>query len=162
MSTATRADATRSVAPEPKPPTRKPRRQLNATSLTMVALVTPSILLLLLINAYPFIYAAFQSVHNGSLINSGPYVGTKNYSTVLSSSAFWQAARFTLLFTVVGVFGSWAVGLGMAVLLRTNIPVPRPVQGPAAVALGRPDRGLGHIDQLPGRHREQPDPEAVP
>ena len=122
MSTATETDATRSVAPEPKTPTRNPRRPLNATRLTMVALVTPSILLLLLINAYPFIYAAFQSVHNGSLISSGPYVGTKNYSDTLTSSAFWQAARFTLLFTVVGVFGSWAVGLGMAVLLRTNIP----------------------------------------
>jgi multiple sugar transport system permease protein len=89
---------------------------------TLVGLVAPSVLLLILINAYPFIYAAFQSVHNGSLIESGSYVGLDNYRTTLTSDAFWQAARFTLLFTVVGVFGSWVIGLAMALLLRSDIP----------------------------------------
>lgn len=123
MTTATNTDAV-DVAGRSAPTGRPSRRRspINGTKLTMVALVTPSIVLLILINAYPFIYAAFQSVHNGSLISSGPYVGFKNYSTTLSSDAFWQAARFTLLFTVVGVFGSWAIGLGMALLLRTDIP----------------------------------------
>ncbi len=100
----------------------RPRRRLDVNRLTLIGLVAPSVLLLVLINAYPFIYAAFQSVHNGSLISSGPYVGVDNYHATLTSAAFWQAARFTLLFTVVGVFGSWSVGLGMALLLRTNIP----------------------------------------
>src|SRR5664279_1806464 len=99
-----------------------PRKRLSAAKLTLVGLIAPSILLLTLINAYPFIYAAFQSVHNGDLINSGSFVGLKNYSATFSSDAFWQAARFTLLFTVVGVFGSWAIGLGMALLLRSNFP----------------------------------------
>ncbi len=123
MSTATDANAI-AVAERPTPAGRPPRRRspINATKLTMVALVAPSVLLLVLINAYPFIYAAFQSVHNGSLITSGSYVGFDNYKATLTSDAFWQAARFTLLFTVIGVFGSWAVGLGMALLLRTNIP----------------------------------------
>jgi multiple sugar transport system permease protein len=98
------------------------RRRLTSANLTMLALVAPSVLLLLLINAYPFIYAAFQSVHNGTLISSGSYVGLQNYHTVLTSSAFWQAFRFTLLFTIVGVFGSWIVGLGMALLLRSPFP----------------------------------------
>ena len=125
---------------------------------TLVALVAPSVLLLLLINGYPFIYAAIP-------------VGTQRIAdrvrhlcrlaatthTVLNSDAFWQAARFTLLFTVVGVFGSWAVGLGMALLLRTDIPVPGGAQGAAAAALGRADRRLRDLDQLPGRDRRQPD-----
>ena len=101
---------------------RSARASSVSTRGTMLALVAPSVLLLILINAYPFIYAAFQSVHNGSLISSGAYVGFDNYSTTLKSDAFWQAARFTLLFTVVGVFGSWIIGLGMALLLRTDIP----------------------------------------
>jgi multiple sugar transport system permease protein len=100
----------------------RPRKRLSASRVTLVALIAPSILLLTLINAYPFIYAGFQSVHNGDLINAGSYVGAKNYSSTLSSDAFWQAARFTLLFTIVGVFGSWVIGLGMALLLRSNIP----------------------------------------
>jgi multiple sugar transport system permease protein len=103
--------------------TGRPRkRPFNITQLTLVGLVAPSVLLLVLINAYPFIYAAFQSVHNGSLIESGSYVGLQNYHTTITSDAFWQAARFTLLFTVVGVFGSWIVGLAMALLLRSDIP----------------------------------------
>jgi multiple sugar transport system permease protein len=98
------------------------RKRLSSSRVTLVGLIAPSILLLTLINAYPFVYAAYQSVHNGDLINSGNYVGAKNYSTALSSDAFWQAARFTLLFTIIGVFGSWVIGLGLALLLRSDIP----------------------------------------
>jgi multiple sugar transport system permease protein len=116
------ATVERDVATRPARGGRPRKRPFSATQVTLVGLVAPSVLLLVLINAYPFIYAAFQSVHNGSLIESGKYVGFDNYSTTLSSDAFWQAARFTLLFTVVGVFGSWVVGLGMALLLRSDIP----------------------------------------
>jgi multiple sugar transport system permease protein len=110
------------TAARPAQTGRPRKRPFNVTQVTLVGLVAPSVLLLVLINAYPFIYAAFQSVHNGSLIESGSYVGLQNYHTALTSDAFWQAARFTLLFTVVGVFGSWAIGLGMALLLRSDIP----------------------------------------
>src|SRR5690606_8630092 len=34
----------------------------------------------------------------------------------------WASARFTLIFSLVGVFGSWGVGLGIALLLRGRIP----------------------------------------
>lgn len=105
---------------------RAPRRKGGTvaaqTRRTYSALIAPSVILLLLINAYPFVYAAFQSVHQGTLIDSGPFVGFENYVQVLTSPAFWKAAGFTLVFTVVGVFGSWAVGLGFALLLRTRIP----------------------------------------
>jgi len=40
----------------------------------------------------------------------------------VQTPAFWHAAAFTLTFTIVGVFGSWAVGLALALLLRTRIP----------------------------------------
>ena len=78
--------------------------------------------LLILINAYPLVYAAWQSVHDGTLISTGDLVGLSNYTDTLTSPAFWRAARFTVIFTVVGVFGSWAIGLGLALLLRTRIP----------------------------------------
>ena len=97
-------------------------RQFTSTRTTLLVLVAPSVLLLLLINAYPFFSAANESLHNGTLISAGSFVGLDNYKTVLTSAAFWQAAEFTLLYTVVGVFGSWAVGLGMALLLRADFP----------------------------------------
>jgi multiple sugar transport system permease protein len=99
-----------------------PRRRGSSMRPTYVLLILPSVVLLLLINAYPVVYAALQSVRNGNLINPGTFVGLTNYENVLTSPAFWNAVGFTLVFTLVGVFGSWLVGLGLALLLRTRIP----------------------------------------
>jgi multiple sugar transport system permease protein len=99
-----------------------PRRRAGGPTPVYVLLILPSVVLLLLINAYPVVYAALQSVRNGNLINPGTFVGLTNYENVLTSPAFWNAVGFTLVFTLVGVFGSWLVGLGLALLLRTRIP----------------------------------------
>jgi multiple sugar transport system permease protein len=88
----------------------------------LVAFVAPSIILVLLINLYPTIYAALESVHNGTLVNVGSYIGLANYKNIFTDPAFWKAAEFTLIFSVVGVFGSWFIGLGLALLLRGWIP----------------------------------------
>lgn len=96
--------------------------RLSRTAVTMIVLVAPCVVLLVLINAYPLVVAATQSVRNGTLIVTGDFVGLSNYIDVLSSPRFWHSARFTLLFTVVGVFGSWLVGMSLALLLRTRIP----------------------------------------
>ncbi|MFF4357689.1 carbohydrate ABC transporter permease [Streptomyces sp. NPDC001604] len=99
------------------------RGRLGAqTTRTFFWLVLPSVLLLVLIQGYPLVYAAIQATHNGSLTDSGSFVGLDNFIDVLGSRAFWKAAQFTLVFTVVGVFGSWAVGLALALLLRARIP----------------------------------------
>ncbi|GAA4428563.1 sugar ABC transporter permease [Georgenia halophila] len=82
----------------------------------------PAALLLLLINLYPLIYAAMQSLRDGTLIDTGDFVGPANYREVLSDPGFWNSAGFTLVFTLVGVFGSWVIGLALAMLLRTHIP----------------------------------------
>jgi multiple sugar transport system permease protein len=100
---------------------RKVRRP-GANLWTLLAFAAPSLLLLLLINLYPVIYAGYQSLRNGSLIAAGDFVGLKNYTRVLTEPDFWNAARFTLIFTLVGVFGSWLVGLALALLLKTRIP----------------------------------------
>lgn len=88
----------------------------------MVGLAMPSIVLMALINAYPLGFALVQSMHNGGLLRLGKFVGIRNYLNVLTDPAFWSAASFTLLFTVCGVFGSWLVGFGLAVLLKPNFP----------------------------------------
>ena len=84
-------------------------------------MVLPSVLMVLIIYAYPLFFSGWLSVHNGTLLNAGSFVGFQNFSTVLSEPEFWQAANFTLIYTVVGVFGSWAVGLALAILLRQKV-----------------------------------------
>lgn len=90
--------------------------------MTYSALLLPSLILLVVVNGYPVLFAAFQAVHDGSLLASGEFVGLDNFALIFANPAFWAAARFTLLFTVVGVFGSWAVGLGLALLLKSDLP----------------------------------------
>lgn len=103
-------------------PRARRRAVLPGRGLTLTLLVLPSIILVLLLNAYPVIYAGLQSVRDGDLILPGDFIGLQNYRTVLSDPVFWASARFTLIFTLVGVFGSWAAGLGIALLLRGRIP----------------------------------------
>ncbi|MDQ2851417.1 sugar ABC transporter permease [Dermatophilaceae bacterium Sec6.4] len=110
------------VAGRGRPPRGVKRKRKNRFTRAFVVFALPSVALLLLLNLYPVIYAALQSLRNGSLIDSGTFVGLRNYTGVLQNPAFWDAARFTLIFTIVGVFGSWAIGLAMALLLRTRIP----------------------------------------
>ncbi|UYO97271.1 sugar ABC transporter permease [Microbacterium sp. M28] len=104
-----------------EPRTRR-RAVLPGRTLTLTLLVLPSIILVLLLNAYPVIYAGLQSVRDGDLILPGDFIGLQNYQTVLSDPVFWASARFTLIFTLVGVFGSWVAGLGIALLLRGRVP----------------------------------------
>ncbi|MCX4765943.1 MULTISPECIES: carbohydrate ABC transporter permease [Streptomyces] len=89
---------------------------------TMLLLAAPSVVLLLLICTYPLVYAAIQAVHNGSLINTGQYVGLQNFTLTLPTPEFRNAALFTVVFLLAGVFGSWAIGLGLALLLRMPVP----------------------------------------
>ncbi|MGG5174507.1 carbohydrate ABC transporter permease [Pseudarthrobacter sp. J1763] len=94
----------------------------SQTRKTFFWLLFPSVILLVLIHGYPLVQAAIQATHDGSLIEMGKFVGVDNFTNVLSSPKFWKAAQFTLIFTIVGVFGSWLVGMGLALLLRTKIP----------------------------------------
>jgi multiple sugar transport system permease protein len=97
-------------------------RRPGSSPWTLLAFAAPALFLLLLINLYPVIYAGYQSLRDGSLISVGDFVGLDNYAQVLTEPSFWASARFTLVFTLVGVFGSWLVGLALALLLKTRIP----------------------------------------
>lgn len=103
-------------------PSDRARRRKFTHSRTFILFVLPSLILLLLLNLYPVIYAGLQSLRNGDLLSAGNFVGLNNYVAMVQTPAFWHAALFTVVFTLVGVFGSWAIGLSLALLLRTRIP----------------------------------------
>jgi multiple sugar transport system permease protein len=106
----------------PGRPQRRPRRHPTTRGMTLVLFAAPACVLLLLLTLYPLLYAGQQSLRNGSLVDAGSFTGLANYTAALTSPAFWHAAGFTVVFTLVGVFGSWAVGLGLALLLRPGVP----------------------------------------
>ncbi|KAB0677545.1 carbohydrate ABC transporter permease [Aureimonas leprariae] len=102
---------------------RRSGRSVRAGQRSVLAgLALPSIVLMAAINAYPLVFALVQSMHGGGLLRLGRFVGFRNYLNVFADPAFWSAATFTLIFTLCGVFGSWIVGFGLAVLLKPRFP----------------------------------------
>ena len=102
-------------------------------------MVSPSMVLIALVAAYPIIYAVWLSLHEYSVRQAGlsrwagPF-GLRNYTTALQNSEFWDAMFTTLIFTASSVFLELVIGLIMALamhaafkgqgLLRTVVLVP--------------------------------------
>jgi multiple sugar transport system permease protein len=99
-------------------------------------LLSPSIIVIALVAAYPIGYAIWLSLTEYSLQTPGKwrFAGFDNYTEALGSTEFWEAVRATFIFTGISVSLELAIGLGMALamhaafrgrgLLRTVVLVP--------------------------------------
>jgi multiple sugar transport system permease protein len=99
-------------------------------------MVSPSMVLIALVAAYPIIYAIWLSLHEYSVRVAGlsRWAGLGNYSEALQDPDFWAAMQMTLVFTASSVFLELIIGLAMAMamhaafrgqgLLRTVVLVP--------------------------------------
>ena len=91
-----------------------------------VLLLAPAFLLLLLIVVYPIGKLIFNSFFDLRLSGGGGaarFVGVENYLLVFKDPEFWNAAKNTVLITVITVPGALLVGLGLAML--ANLPFKR-------------------------------------
>ena len=86
-------------------------------------LLVPSILLIVLIELYPFVTGLIYSLQNGSLLTSGTFVGLQNYVSVVTDPEFQYAVVFSAIFAIFSVVGSYLLGLGLALLLIQNFPL---------------------------------------
>ena len=86
-----------------------------------VGLVLPSLLVIVLVSVYPFINGIYLSLTNTALLGGGSYVGLNSFKYVLSNPEFTGALEFSLVFTVGAVFGSYTIGLLLAMLLNTEV-----------------------------------------
>lgn len=85
-----------------------------------LALLFPSIFLLLLLVAYPMV-ANIQISFFDQPINprlSSTFVGLKNYIDILTDAEFFKSLGITLLYMLLTVGGSTAVGLGIAIFFN--------------------------------------------
>jgi multiple sugar transport system permease protein len=85
------------------------------------ALLAPSLLALGVVILYPIVRAILLSLQNANLLLGGglnqPFVGLRNYARVLSSPEFASSLRVSVIYTIVGVAGSYALGLCFALLV---------------------------------------------
>jgi multiple sugar transport system permease protein len=113
------------------------RRRPGLTERRLAALmISPSLLVIALVAAYPIGYAIWLSLNEYSVRIPGlsRWAGLKNYREALGSSEFWSSVKNTFLFTGFSVSLELVIGLAMALamheafrgraLLRTTVLVP--------------------------------------
>jgi ABC-type sugar transport system permease subunit len=87
-------------------------------------LLSPALLLLLVVIAYPLAWEVWTSLTDLSPLKGGAtdFVGFSNYRRLLLDGAFWQAACVTVAYAAVTSVGKLALGLGFALLLARPFP----------------------------------------
>jgi multiple sugar transport system permease protein len=120
---------------EARPPAKRRSRGLSERRLAAF-MVGPSLLMIALVAAYPIGYAIWLSLNEYSVRVAGlsRWAGLRNYETVLSDPAFWEAFRTTFIFTAASVALETVIGIAMALamhsafrgqgILRTVVLVP--------------------------------------
>lgn len=98
------------------------RQFLAPEFITPAILLAPSILLLLVVIAYPMLQGFYFSFTDGSLMKGGDFVGLENYIKLLSQPAFWHSLRFSAIFAACNIAGCYLLGLGLALLLQMDMP----------------------------------------
>ena len=80
-----------------------------------VMLLAPAFLLLALIVVYPIGKLIWNSFYDLRLSGGGgiKFVGFENYLLVFKDADFWNAAKNTVLITLITVPGALVVGLGL-------------------------------------------------
>ncbi|HEX3292646.1 MAG TPA: sugar ABC transporter permease [Solirubrobacterales bacterium] len=86
-------------------------------------LCAPAVVAMLLVTAYPIVYALVLSVQNLDLRfpNEGGFVGLDNYKTVLTSSLWWTDLFNTAFITVITVTVELILGMAIALVMYRAI-----------------------------------------
>jgi ABC-type sugar transport system permease subunit len=85
-------------------------------------LLLPSVALILFVNLYPLVTGFLYSLQDGTMLKAGSFVGLSNYVALFSRPDFLNSLLFSALFSFCSVFGSYAVGLALALLLNQEFP----------------------------------------
>src|SRR4051812_44948238 len=124
------------TAPTVGAPTQRRRSRGMPERRLAALMVSPSMILIAVVAAYPIAYAVWLSLHEYSVRVAGlsRWAGLRNYTTALGDAEFWTAVRTTFVFTISSVILETLLGLAMAMamhaafkgqgLLRTVVLVP--------------------------------------
>ena len=98
---------------------RGPRKGLSERRLA-VAMMSPSLIVMALVAAYPIVYAIWLSLNEYSVRVAGlsRFAGLGNYIDALGSSVFWDAFRNTFVFTIISVSIELVLGVAFAMAMH--------------------------------------------
>ncbi|MGE2723164.1 carbohydrate ABC transporter permease [Mycolicibacterium pulveris] len=86
-------------------------------------LISPAVLLMLAVTAYPIAYSVWLSLlrYNLATPDDTSFVGLENYVTVLTDGYWWTAFAVTLAITVVSVAIEFILGMALALVMHRTI-----------------------------------------
>lgn len=80
--------------------------------------ITPVLLVIFGLVAYPFISAILLSLQDKMIGQPGSFIGWGNYVELFQNSVFWKTVRNTFIYTGIGVLLKALMGLTMALILN--------------------------------------------
>ena len=101
---------------------------MNAKYLPYLFII-PTIVALLIVEAYPVVYSLYLSVTEFSTLTTEPvFIGFDNYVRMIYDENFWISLRVTLLYVFGSVSLAFVLGLSFAVLLFRDIEYRKRLQ----------------------------------
>jgi multiple sugar transport system permease protein len=102
-----------------------PRRRLSGRlrmRLFAYALVAPTVLLILGLVAYPFLFAVWVSFTDQVIGNVGSFIGFRNFEYLAQTATFWSAVWNTVTIVLITDAMKLGIGLGLALLVHQHLP----------------------------------------
>jgi len=91
--------------------------------------IIPTVVALLIVEAYPIVYSLYLSVTEFSTLTTEPvFIGFDNYVRMIYDENFWISLRVTLLYVFGSVSLAFVLGLSFAVLLFRDIEYRKRLQ----------------------------------
>lgn len=96
-------------------------RILNPETRTAYMLILPLVLVIVLLLAYPLVYAVLLSFEKKAVGVPAVFVGLENYVRLVHDPVFMRLVSNTFIYTAAAVVLKTIVGMGMALLLNERI-----------------------------------------
>ena len=97
-----------------------PARLLEDQRVLGWLLLAPTIVLLGLFIAYPFVKGVWLSLTNATVGNAGAYVGLRNFAKIWNDTIFQRATYNTFVYTGIATLGKLILGMWLALLLNRH------------------------------------------
>ena len=112
-----------------RPLTVRVRSWLDRESVLGPVFVTPALILLVLLVAYPFVLALYFSLSNAFIGRPSQFIGFRNFIRVWDNDAFRQTFQNAFVFTGIAVAFKVVLGIVLALLLNEQLWFKRMIRG---------------------------------
>ena len=105
------------------------REWLNREEFLGPLFVTPALLLLLVLVAYPFCMALYFSLSDAFIGRPSQFIGIRNFVNLWQSDAFRQTFQNAFVFTSIAIAVKLVLGIALALLLNQQLWFKRWIRG---------------------------------